>query len=403
MNDSSASAENNPPPSTTATKKTTSKGKKPSKVETKSANVSKSASPSVIGNGRSLSLITLSLLLIVAAGLAAGGWWLWQQLEQTRQQLATQSSQSTSVQQQLQQTVSSLNQTVMGVDKDVRGKLEQQNLALQKSLQQAREDMRSAQGPDWLLAETAYLIRLANHRLQLQQDSVTALTALQMADERLRHHDSLAVVEVRRRLADDIAQLKALPMVDIEGLALTLASLQRRVEHLPMAAPLLKSVSGDETQAVTEAQPAWRQFLADLWRTLSSLVTIRHLDENNEAIAAPEQRAFLKQNLALKLEAARYAVLRRDDSAFHDNLAVVRDWLRRYFDREAQAVVAMQSSLAELDQVKLDQAMPVLNASLSAIKALQQQLSTAQPSVAPKAITPETIAPEAITAEPSAP
>ena len=327
--------------------------------------------------------LSIAALLVAVIAMAGAGW-LWWQFEQAREQLASQTRQVSQTREQLQGNIDNLQRSVTGIAPEVQTELQDYQQQINTELARMRSDMNEAQGPDWLLAEAEYLIRVANHRLQLQQDPDTAMVALQMADERLRTLDSPALVEVRRRLADDMAALKAMPRLDVEGLSLTLASLQRRVEQLPINVPLGREaqVAEQDKQDKTETS-WWRTFLGDVWHTLSTLVTIRRLDDTTEAVAVPEQRAYLRQNLALKLEAARYAVLRRDDNAYHDNLAIVRDWLQRYFDKQASEVVAMLETVNRLDKQKLDRPLPSVTASLQAIEQLKKARSSATAGVKP--------------------
>ncbi|UCE89293.1 MAG: uroporphyrinogen-III C-methyltransferase, partial [Pseudomonadota bacterium] len=90
---------------------------------------------------------------------------------------------------------------------------------------------------DWLVAEAEYLIKLANHRLLLDRDVKTALSALGTADERLREAGDPALIPARRALASDMAALRAVPKPDISGISLTLGALGESIDTLPLSTP----------------------------------------------------------------------------------------------------------------------------------------------------------------------
>ena len=87
----------------------------------------------------------------------------------------------------------------------------------------------------FLLAEAEYYLQIANAQLQLANNPHLASLALSMADERLIQLSNPALTDVRGALADELAALDVLVKPDIEGATLTLASLARVVESLPLA------------------------------------------------------------------------------------------------------------------------------------------------------------------------
>ena len=86
----------------------------------------------------------------------------------------------------------------------------------------------------WLVAEAEYYMQLANAQLQLAGNAYLATIALSMADERLVQLADPALTDVRRAVADELAALEGLDKPDIEGVTLTLASLARVIESLPI-------------------------------------------------------------------------------------------------------------------------------------------------------------------------
>jgi uncharacterized protein HemX len=90
-------------------------------------------------------------------------------------------------------------------------------------------------------------------------------------------------------------------------------------------------------------------------------------------IAPPEQRVYLYQNLALKLESARFALLSGDNTLYHQTIETIAVWLKQYFDQQASNVRAIQSTLDELNTINLAPDLPNLGASLDALQTVMSQ------------------------------
>ena len=84
----------------------------------------------------------------------------------------------------------------------------------------------------WLLAEAGHLLRLANQRLVMAGDPVAAQALLNSADAVLRELDDASLHTVRAAIAADIASLRAVPRVDVEGIYLRLAALLEQADTL---------------------------------------------------------------------------------------------------------------------------------------------------------------------------
>ena len=98
------------------------------------------------------------------------------------------------------------------------------------SLQGVSMDARNT----YLVAEAEYYLQIANAQLQLAGNPYLASLALDQADDRLLQVGDPALTDVRRAIADEAAALEIMEQPDVAGLSLTLASLARVVESLPL-------------------------------------------------------------------------------------------------------------------------------------------------------------------------
>lgn len=221
---------------------------------------------------------------------------------------------------------------------------------------------------DWALMEVEFLLIIAMHHLELERNIDAALGAMQAADLRLRGLDSDALDPVREQLRSDMGQLQELNTVDTRGLALFLGDLANNVNSLPLAG----TTAGNTGQTADELQvpPVKRKGILDaLWQELRNLVVIRHEEEKQRVLLAPDQDYFIYQNLRLELESARLSLLRRDTENLHVSVASMQKWLAEYFDTNDPAVANVMTTLQQLSSLTLDPPVPDISSSLESLRA----------------------------------
>ena len=90
----------------------------------------------------------------------------------------------------------------------------------------------AADRESWLLAEAEYLLRLANQRLIMAGDTVAAQALLSSADDILRELDDVGLHDVRGAVTADLAAVRAVPRIDVEGIYLRLGALVEQADNL---------------------------------------------------------------------------------------------------------------------------------------------------------------------------
>lgn len=253
----------------------------------------------------------------------------------------------------------------------------QERLDLEAKIKQVQTEA-AAKGKDplrWRVAEVDYLMALANHRLQLSNDVDTARTALLDADKRLRQIADPGLNVVRMALADEIKSLDGVEQPDIAGMANQLTALVGGIEQLPL-------INRDRKREPLHADidkkvSSWRELPSMLWSEIRGLIVIRRHDHPIEPLLPPQEKHFLAQNLGLKLEQARLALLRQDEAVFQANIADTKGWVERYFDKQEAPVQAALQTLESLQNAKLKPALPDISKSLRELRAWRQARSDA--------------------------
>ena len=220
---------------------------------------------------------------------------------------------------------------------------------------------------EWVLAEVEGILTTAAQQLQLAGNVRAALIALEAADKRLARADRPSLIPLRKVINADIDRLKALPAVDVPGLALKLDNLIALIDTLPLAA----ESRPEEPAAAAPQTPVngfWSRLTGEFWRDLKGLLRVRVADTPEVPLLAPEQSWFLRENLKLKLLSARLALLSRDDAAFRSDLGTAGKWLNQHFDSKAKSVQAASATLKQLGESELALKLPDLADSLEAVR-----------------------------------
>jgi uncharacterized protein HemX len=113
------------------------------------------------------------------------------------------------------------------------------------------------------------------------------------------------------------------------------------------------------------------RFLRDVWADAKSLVRIEVSDRPVAPLISPPQSYFLRENLRLRLLAARLALLARDDKSFRTDLGAANAWVNRYFDTRVKPVQVISSNLTQLAATQMPAAMPDLSRSLESLRTLR--------------------------------
>jgi uroporphyrin-3 C-methyltransferase len=266
-------------------------------------------------------------------------------------------------------------------------KVQKEVAALESTLRTLRtETEENPNAAAWDIAEATYLLRIAYERLRLEQDVSTALVALQIADQVLHKAADPALTPVRSKLAEEINSLKAVPVPDIDGMALSLNSLIERVKELKIKETVLEKAplpaaagKGQITDQAPEAKDdayvaKAKEFLHVIWDDLENLVVVKHRDkgEGGIPILLPKERYFLYQNLRFELEAARLSLLRKNQDSFRQSLEQAQSWLQTYF--QGSEAKAMKDTLIKLEQAVIEPPLPNISESLRILNRVRENM-----------------------------
>lgn len=324
------------------------------------------------GSGRLLSLLLLLVALCALLLAAAVAWLGHQKATALDQQLQTlqQAIQSRPTQPQLQAAVQDLQQLpgLQQGQQQLGNALSEQRRQLGE-LERALVRSLEPRPRDWQLAEVEYLLRLANQRLQLEEDIPGALTLFRTAEQRLRSAEIPGTLNIRARVLDDIEVLRRLPVLDRVSLALELQDLADQALELQVR-PLPDAPVASVERVLDRAEEyAWYQ---RLWQEIRSLIVIRKRELPIEPLPDLEEELALRYQISTLLMQASWAALRGEATLYQQSLTRATQRLQA-FDAEAAIGRNMQQRLAVLARAPVHQELPAAETSLESLQSFMAQ------------------------------
>lgn len=315
------------------------------------------------------------LALAVSLALAFAGYLLWLQQQSMQDRLSSVIQTAERLQNNYSQTDNQRAERLQALDSrinELREKIATQQRQIDHNARELLEAGNRTR-TDWLLSEAEYLLRIANQRLQIEQDYKGALAVLQAADQVLAETDDVGVYPVREQLAREIMALKSIAGVDRTGLYLQLEAAIETVQSLsdsalagndPAPAPTATGEDGGGQSQGAVAR-AWQETR----ETLASMIVVRRLDEPVKPLLSPEQSAYARLNIQLMLEEAELGLLERNQIVYQQALGKALDAIKRWYDNSDPRVEALLGTLSELRQKSIDPELPDISKSLELLKA----------------------------------
>ncbi|PRC91269.1 uroporphyrinogen-III C-methyltransferase [Solimicrobium silvestre] len=343
--------------------------------------------------------LTYAALAGLTVLLVAQWWSSTNQISQLREELARRlqtadvgNAETKIIAKSMQETGKEL-QVKIGVLESKQAESESHALALQQLYQDLSKNR-----DDWALSEIEQVLSTASQQLQLAGNVQGALIALQNADARLARSDKPQFITIRRSISHDIDRLKALPNLDLPGIALRLDSAIAQIENMPLwvdenpvivtspvkgREPAKNAGNAANSKAAKESHQAevgnaagwmlwlddrWQSWSTEMWDQLRQLVRIRNVENPDALLLAPSQGYFAKENVKLRLLNARLALLSRSETPFRSDMIAAQDEIARYFDTRAKQTQTVQALLRQIQSSNVSIEMPSLAESLNAVR-----------------------------------
>lgn len=219
----------------------------------------------------------------------------------------------------------------------------------------------------WLREQAEYYLVLANVELGLGRRVGSAIAALELADDVLRDLGDPGLVDVRSAVAEELQDLRAVRLPDLEGLAADLGGLMSRVPNLPMRTASPEDFGAPE-QSLDDVEPGLGRLLERTRGAVTSIVRIERQEEPIGLVLTESERRLIRHQLTLELQIARTAVLERRQPIFRASLVAADGILNREFNLADQSIVETRALLGEMMRAELSPALPDIGDSLTLLR-----------------------------------
>lgn len=338
------------------------------------------------------------IVLITIVSIAGGGFYLFQQLRSQQENLGGElnkddmqfievSKQINGYQSQLAAIQSQLatleadaagkhehfNKTLADFSQLHNEKLDSTRKELSDAINQVQRQLGKTRG-DWLIADAEYLLTVANQRLYLTGDVNTARAALEAADQRLRESGDAGAFKVREQIAKEIAGISNITMIDTVGFYGSIQSLEDRVNglalFLPYSGKTLAAPASETEQAKTQPEQADKEtsgLVGAAIEQLEGIVTIRHSEQPIKEILTPQQAEFIREQLRVKLEMVKLALVQQNQALYQTGLADAKKWTEQNFAKNNDTT-GFIVELDRLNAVNMHSKYPDISLSLKMLK-----------------------------------
>lgn len=261
--------------------------------------------------------------------------------------------------------------------------LQEKNNSSQSDLALLKKEVENAQvklfaltgKKDWVLNEVKSLVQNASQQILINKDVMTALSQLQLADQKLRDlgHPDLSLL--RDALSQDIVKLKSVEQLDKEGLW---SQLNAIVSQLPtLQFKTLIETSRNESTAKLDAKddvhkPQWQKALDKSWGEIKNLIRVSRYDQDQiQPVLAQHEKIQLLRAMQYMVEQAKWAVLKQDSIVYQEALNTLSQNIQLFFEREniQENLLSEIKKVSEVDiataQINISQSLQAIGEALS--------------------------------------
>lgn len=308
------------------------------------------------------------LAFLLAGGALAASAYIWLTLQNNQQQISSRIKGIDDTLQSTRSDISGMNAATQQLHADIK-RINDDSRGLKAAIDRASKQLGTAAQNQWSIEEVHQLLVLATDQLSLAGNAPGALAALRIADQRIVDSGEPWLQPVREQLANDIASLEQVEQLDLAGISHRLKALEKSIDKLPLStqSQLNPAATGQKPESTdTTAQTVWQQLGSDL----SGLVRIRHLDQPTVPLLPIDQQYFVRENIKARLNSARIALLRGEQSIYLESLQQAQSWITEYFDSDSQSAKWLAGEILALSNINTAPDLPDITQSLASLESV---------------------------------
>ena len=330
-------------------------------------------------------LVKLAYQLLLIVGIAISGFYVYEQdkainvLFQQQNDFNSERSRVIENTTLLQESINALQNAMAALEQESAAQAEQQSaeiVRLQNELVSTRLRISSnnpGASKEWLLAEAASLLRLAQQQMIVGRNMRTAQALFIAADDVLEQIDDPAIFAVREVLVGELASIRAGEEVDIRSIYLELGGIAGQLSGLQVSNDLARQVNEGERLVLSDTSDSAEDgimgtLISRFTQTLDNYLVVRRRDEPLDALMTPGQEAALMQSIRLQLEQGRTALLRQEQEIYTSSLSRARAAIDDYLAGNASLKTRIIDDLDRLSARRIVTEPPPLSRTRTALE-----------------------------------
>jgi len=308
-----------------------------------------------------------NLLLII--GLMAAAFYFWQMQQKSEsdklvllREMRAQIDKKVDLEQVQAQVNVQFSQLKSGIgsSKSRIDELQQEQQTLQDSTEKLFY-LYSRSDSDWQLSEVSYLLRIAQHKLSLENDFEGAALTLQAASDKIATTADPGLLPVRVLISEEITDLKTRARPDLVGMTLLLSQLSQQIQTLkPGFQPAINDIR--TTTKAAELAPADATIEQKVVSFFTSLVTVKR--STAEPTHTEALIVNIKEIMDSNLKLTRWTVLERDDFQYRQLMLENIRLFKQYYNLDNAANNDFYAQLLQLNKSVIKPTKPAINRSL---------------------------------------
>jgi uroporphyrin-3 C-methyltransferase len=349
-----------------------------------------------------------NLLLIIGLMAAAFYYWQMQQKNESEKrglllELRTQIDKKANLEQVQTRVKKQVNEQFSLLESGI-GNSETRIDELQKQQQELKDsteklfDLYGRSDSDWQLSEVVYLLRIAQHKLALENDFEGAALTLQAASDKIAVTADPGLLPVRVLISEEVANLKTRARPDLVGMTLLLSQLSQQI--LAIKPGYQAGIKAINTQMVpTElglSDSVDATIKQKITAFITSLVTIKRstAEPVNTAVLTVNIQEIMESNLKL----TRWTVLERNDFQYRQLMAENIRLFKQYYDLDDAANNDFYAQLLQLQKSVIKPSKPAINGSLQLLNNIisQRQNAPSANNNLPEVVAPKPASTDAV-------
>jgi uroporphyrin-3 C-methyltransferase len=349
-----------------------------------------------------------NLLLIIGLMAAAFYYWQMQQKNESEKrglllELRTQIDKKANLEQVQTRVKKQVNEQFSLLESGI-GNSETRIDELQKQQQELKDsteklfDLYGRSDSDWQLSEVVYLLRIAQHKLALENDFEGAALTLQAASDKIAVTADPGLLPVRVLISEEVANLKTRARPDLVGMTLLLSQLSQQI--LAIKPGYQAGIKAINTQMVpTElglSDSVDATIKQKITAFITSLVTIKRstAEPINTAVLTVNIQEIMESNLKL----TRWTVLERNDFQYRQLMAENIRLFKQYYDLDDAANNDFYAQLLQLQKSVIKPSKPAINGSLQLLNNIisQRQNAPSANNNLPEVVAPKPASTDAV-------